>query len=131
MAAPLSSRMGFAALVFLAAAPLTRADEVRLTATEIADLLRGHTAIGAWQGTPYRQYFYADGTTIYAPKGQRSIRGEWRIDPARDVYEIWWEGSGWETWGVVRREGSLYWVGPGVDGQPFTMIEGQDLVWPA
>ena len=130
MASPMSTRAGFAALVLLAAAPLAPADEVRLTATEIGDLLRGRTAIGTWQGTPYRQYFYADGTTIFAPKGQRSTRGEWRIDPARDVYESWWEGPGWEAWSVIRREGSLYWTGSGIEPEPFVMVDGQDLVWP-
>lgn len=117
-------------LALVAAAPLAFAEDVKLTATEIADLLRGNTAIGLWQGTLYRQHFNADGSTIYAAKDQRSTLGKWRVDPARDVYESWWEGSGWEAWGIIRRDGDLYWVGPGIDPEPFKIIEGQQLVWP-
>lgn len=117
-------------LSLLAAAPLAFAEDVKLTATEIADLLRGRTAIGTWQGTLYRQYFKADGSTIYAAKGQRSTLGKWRVDPARDVYENWWDGSDWEVWGIIRRDGDLYWTGPGLEAERFTMVEDQQLVWP-
>ena len=117
-------------LSILAATPLAFAQEAPLTASEIATLLRGNTAIGTWQGTEYRQYFNADGSTIYAAKGQRSTLGEWRVDPARDLYESWWEGSGWEAWGVIRRDGALFWIGPEINAEPFRMIEGQQLVWP-
>ena len=105
-------------LALLAAAPLAFAEDVSLTATEISDLLRGRTAIGIWQGTPYRQFFNEDGSTIYAPKDRRSTFGAWRVDPTSDLYESWWEGSGWETWDVIRRDGELYWTGEGIEPEP-------------
>lgn len=116
-------------LALVAAAPLAFAEDVKLTATEIADLLRGHTAIGMWQGTPYRQYFNADGSTIYAAKDQRSTLGKWRVDSTRDLYESWWDGSDWEVWGIIRRDGQLYWTGPGIEAEPFEILDGQQLVW--
>lgn len=117
-------------LMLLAFDPLAKAEEAPLTATEIADLLRGNTAIGFWHGTPYRQFFNGDGSTIYAAKGQRSTLGRWRVDPARDLYESWWERSGWEAWGVARLDGTLYWTGPDTEPQAFRVLEGQHLVWP-
>lgn len=117
-------------LSLLASAPLAFAGDVKLTASEIVDLLRGKTAVGFWQGTPYRQFFNADGSTIYAAKGQRSTLGKWRVDPSQDLYESWWEGSGWEAWSVIRRDGKLYWTGAGVEAIAFQMLDGQQLVWP-
>ncbi|MEM7059195.1 MAG: hypothetical protein AAF557_16540 [Pseudomonadota bacterium] len=127
---PWNRRQAVFLLGILAATPLAFAQDVPLTATEIAELLRGRTAIGTWQGTPYRQFFDPDGSTIYAPRTGRSTLGKWRVDASRDLYESWWEGSGWEAWGVIRRDGNLYWTGPGIEAEPFRMMDGQQLVWP-
>ena len=56
------------------------AQSVKLTGDEIRALLTGNTAIGRWEGTKYRQFFGADGVTIFAQEGARSARGEWRVD---------------------------------------------------
>ncbi len=70
----------------LAMATPVAAQSVKLKAHEIEALLTGNTAIGTWDGAPYRQYFGSDGTTIYAQEGSRSARGEWRVDGERDEY---------------------------------------------
>ena len=117
-------------LAQLAADPLATMAEVRLTASEIARLLRDRTAIGSWQSIPYRQFFSSDGTTVHALKGQRSSRGAWRTDAARDRYESRWDGGAWDSCGVIRRDGDLYWICTGLPAQPFRVIDGWQLVWP-
>ena len=109
-------------------APLA-AQEAGLTAAEIEAMLRGNTAVGVWAGTPYRQWFAEDGDTIYAPKGQRSTRGKWRVNAEADLYESWWSGDLWEAYGVVRDGDVLYWTDPAGERHAFEMVEGQQLVW--
>ena len=50
------------------AAPVLAGDwpvgTVALSAAQIDSLLSGNTAVGAWSGTAYRQYFDASGTTL-------------------------------------------------------------------
>ena len=85
--------------------------------------------MGVWAGTSYRQWFSADGTTIYAPRGQRSTVGKWRI--ATDgAYESWWSGELWERYEVANVEGTLVWRDEKSQDHPFEMLDGQQLVWP-
>ena len=62
----------------------TAAQSVKLTGEQITALLTGNTAAGKWQGVGYRQFFGADGVTLYAQDGVRTARGAWRVDAARD-----------------------------------------------
>ncbi|MEO1494972.1 MAG: hypothetical protein AAFV19_22740 [Pseudomonadota bacterium] len=103
------------------------AESVDLTPAEIQTLLTGNTAVGTWQGQPYRQYFREDGDTIYAPKGQRSTLGKWRIGA---TFETWWESDGWTSWGVARDGHRLTWTGNGITPQAFEMVPGPQLLWP-
>lgn len=108
------------------------AQSVKLQAHEIAALLRGNTAVGEWQNTPYRQYFAKDGTTIFAQEGTRSTRGEWRVDPDNDEYQsIWPKQTKWEGWFVMEFAGAFFWVSKSTPPTPFRVIEGQKLVFPA
>ena len=87
--------------------------------------------MGKWDGTPYRQYFDADGTTIYAQEGAHSARGEWRIDADKDEYQsIWPRDADWEGWFVMEWAGTFYWVSKKTPPTPFELVEGEQLVTP-
>ena len=113
----------------LALATPLHAQSVKLKAHEIDVLLRGNTAIGTWEGAAYRQYFNADGATIYAQTDARSTVGQWRIDPERDEYQSIWTGDAtWEGWYVMEYAGDFYWVSKSTPPTPFKVLEGQQLV---
>lgn len=100
---------------------------------KIKQLLTGNTILGTWAGQPYRQYFDANGSTIFAQKSATSTYGEWRIDLEENLYESWWRGSGWSGYQVVEENGQYFWMSQ-KDGQkdglqPFEVLDGQQLLW--
>lgn len=115
-----------AAPLIVAALPAPAA-EVRLSAAEIEAVLAGNTIVGTWSGTPYRQYYGTDGSTIYVPEGRTPDEGRWRTDPETDMYDSWWESTGWTPYALVRTEaGGLAWVN-GDKLEPFRVLEGRQL----
>lgn len=115
----------------LVSATIVQAQSVKLNAAEITTLLTGNTAIGKWQGTPYRQFFGEDGVTIFAQAGSRSARGEWRVDPSNDEYQsIWARDTEWEGWFVMEFAGDYYWVSKSTPPTPFRVETGAQLVFP-
>jgi hypothetical protein len=85
--------------------------------------------VGVWDGVPYRQYFGADGVTIFAQDGARSARGEWRVDGDADEYQSIWAGDpDWEGWFVMEFAGDWYWVSRATPPTPFSMLDGEQLV---
>ncbi|MDD9922689.1 MAG: hypothetical protein OXQ92_10485 [Boseongicola sp.] len=117
------------ALIFALIASGLSAEPTKLSANEITALLLDRTAVGEWAGTPYRQHFASDGTTIYAAKGQRSSRGKWRVNTDTNAYESWWERSGWDAYDVVVEDEVFYWVDSAGEHFAFTMVDGQQLVF--
>ena len=114
-------------LVFAAAG--AQAQSVKLSADEIAILLTGNTAVGVWEGVPYRQYFGDDGVTIFAQESARSARGEWRVDVEAGEYQSIWAGdTDWEGWFVMEYAGDWYWVSKATPPTPFSVIDGEHLV---
>lgn len=117
------------ALAFTVLATATNAQSVKLRASEIDILLSGNTAVGMWDGTPYRQYFGDDGVTIFAQDGARSARGEWRVDDALDEYQsIWPSDDDWEGWYVMEFAGDWYWVSKSTPPTPFQVLDGEQLI---
>ena len=113
----------------LALATPVAAQSVKLKAHEIEALLSGNTAVGKWDGQPYRQFFDPDGSTIYAQKGARSALGEWRVDSERDEYQsIWPRDADWESLFVMEFAGDFFWVSKSTPPTPFRILEGQQLV---
>lgn len=118
-----------AACALLLLANMASAQSVKLTAEQITDLLTGNTAIGKWEGQRYRQFFGADGVTLYAQDGARSTRGEWRIDPSNDEYQsIWPNDEDWQGWYVMEYAGAYYWVSKSTPPTPFRVETGDQLV---
>ncbi len=117
------------AFALSAIANVAQAQSVKLTGDEIRALLTGNTAAGRWEGARYRQFFGADGVTIYAQEGTRSTRGEWRVDDdAQEYQSIWPRDADWEGWFVMEYAGAYYWVSKSTPPTPFRMLEGQQLV---
>jgi hypothetical protein len=120
-------RFCFAALLMVAT-PLA-AQSVKLKSHEIAALLTGNTAVGVWEGVAYRQYFDAQGSTIYAQAEARSSVGKWRIDTKRDEYQsIWPRDSDWEGWYVMEYASEFFWVSKSTPPTPFKVLDGQQLI---
>ncbi|WP_420860430.1 hypothetical protein [Algirhabdus cladophorae] len=118
------------ASLFAALASTASAQSVKLEGHEIDALLKGNTAIGRWDGANYRQYFDADGSTIYAQEGARSTLGQWRVDADRQEYQsIWPNDAEWEGWFVMEWAGDFYWVSKSTPPTPFEVVEGQQLLF--
>lgn len=112
----------------LAALPAS-AQAVKLKAHEIVALLSGNTAVGTWEGVAYRQFFGADGQTIFAQAGTRSQLGQWRVDAQRDEYQsLWPRDADWEGWFVMEWAGEFFWVSKSTPPTPFRIEDGQQLV---
>ena len=117
------------ALTIMAIAGSARAEPVAVSAAEIKALLTGNTIRGTWSGDEYKQYFNADGSTIYAPRRSQSTAGKWRVNDKTNQYESWWERSGWSGYSVTREGDGFFWISEGLEPQPFRVLPGQQLVW--
>ncbi|MEM6308479.1 MAG: hypothetical protein AAF754_00390 [Pseudomonadota bacterium] len=121
-------RYMIAAFISLLATP-GLGQSVKLSGDDIRTLLTGNTAIGRWEGQNYRQYFGADGVTIYSQDGAKSTRGEWRVDDEVQEYQsIWPNDADWEGWFVMEFSGNYYWVSKKTPPTPFRVENGQRLV---
>lgn len=118
-----------ACAAILALCGAAEAQAVKLSGDAIRELLTGNTAVGRWEGAPYRQYFGADGVTIYAQEGARSTRGEWRVDDdAQEYQSLWPRDADWEGWFVMEFGDTYYWVSRATPPTPFQVLEGAQLV---
>ncbi len=112
----------------LAALPAS-AQAVKLKAHKIVALLSGNTAVGTWEGVAYRQFFGADGQSIFAQAGTRSQLGQWRVDAQRDEYQsLWPRDADWGGWFVMEWAGEFFWVSKSTPPTPFRIEDGQQLV---
>ncbi|MGR3462427.1 MAG: hypothetical protein ACU0AX_08770 [Roseovarius sp.] len=99
----------------------------KLTAPEIEALLSGNTIVGTWSGTPYRQYYGPDGTTLYVPEDGRPDEGRWRTNPETNEYESWWRSTGWTPYALARTEdGKHAWIN-GDRLEPFSVVPGRQV----
>lgn len=115
-------------LAMLTTTQPANADRAKLTAAEVTALLSGNTAVGDWRGTPYRQYFGVNGTTIYVAKARPPSPGRWKVDQENGDYCSWWEQSGWSCYGIERDGVGYVWVTPGSDYRGrFTLVDGKQL----
>ena len=121
-------RYMIAAFISLLATP-GLGQSVKLSGDDIRTLLTGNTAIGRWEGQNYRQYFGADGVTIYSQDGAKSTRVEWRVDDEVQEYQsIWPNDADWEGWFVMEFSGDYYWVSKKTPPTPYELVEGEQLV---
>ncbi len=97
---------------------------VPVTAGQIEKLLAGNTIVGTWGGSDYRQYYYENGRTIYAPVGGRPDEGKWRANTETDQYDSWWEQTGWTPYTIVMTNDGFAWVN-GDKLEPFRVLQGK------
>lgn len=119
----------FTLFVMLFYAVEASADAVVVKADEIKELLTGNTAIGNWNGTEYRQYFHANGTTIYSTRNSRSSLGKWRVDATNGTYQSLWNEGKWDSYTILRDGEDLLWLDAGQVTYSFRVLSGQQLVW--
>jgi hypothetical protein len=117
------------ALAFTVLAGAAEAQSIKLQADEIDILLSGNTVVGDWDGVPYRQFFGADGVTVFAQRDAEVSRGEWRVDATLDEYQsIWPSDADWAGWYVMEFSGDWYWVSKSTPPTPFEVLEGEQLL---
>ena len=106
-----------------------QAGEGKLSAEEVRTLLSGNTAVGDWKGSPYRQHFEANGKTLYLAEGSDPSPGKWKAEEASGDYCSWWQGSGWDCYGIEHEGAGYVFVVKDGDGYrgPFTVVEGKQL----
>ncbi len=105
------------------------AAELKLSAVEIRQALTGNTIEGNWRGTPYRSFFAADGTTIYAAQDEERTIGQWRADSMKGQYCSKWGVFGWDCYDLYSDgPGNIIWVVP-ADGyrSPSSLLVGRQL----
>ena len=115
------------AIALVVCSGAAEAQSVKLRGDEIVILLSGNTAVGMLDGHAYRQYFDADGTTIYAQDGETSLRGTWRVE-GEEYQSIGVHDTDWEGRFVMEYGGQWFWVSRTVPPTPFEVLEGNTLV---
>lgn len=90
------------------------AEERRLDASEISDLLTGSTLVGEHKGVNYRQYFGENARTSLNLADSAERVGRWRVDEADDILEIRWASSNtWQPYRVCHADGEVMLTPPG------------------
>ncbi len=82
--------------------------EVTMTQEEFTALLTGNTIVGEWAGVPYRQFFAADGSTIYL-SGSSKTEGTWRINDTGEYCSVWPPSSDETCYKVTKHGDELLW----------------------
>jgi len=121
--------IALALVIALGAVQAAKADERKLGAAEIEQMLAGNTVDGNWKGTPFKQFFAADGSTTYLAEGAQPSAGKWKVDAAKDQYCSWWQGSAWDCYDIHSvGPDSIIWVVP-ADGyrSPSRLLPGNQL----
>jgi hypothetical protein len=96
-----------------------------MTPEEFQNILSGNTMIGEWAGTPYRQYFSENGTTIYLSNGSQS-EGTWRITEDGKYCSVWPPSPAEACYIVTRKDQELVWYS-GSSRYPAVVVEGDQL----
>ena len=116
------------ALPLMLPAPLAGAEEKRMSASEIAATITGNSIEGLYDGDRYRQYFGADGETIFQLEDGRTFSGDWHVDEEQDKYcsYQWYRGTKCYTLFIKGEE--IVWLEDDSDDRlPSTLIEGKLL----
>lgn len=119
-------------LVTLVAAPAApHAEEQKLSAAEISEVLGGNTLEGKWRGNFYRQYFNTRGTTSYIEAGwSRSMRGKWRVDETKNLYCEEFSGVGIRCFDVYRDAETIIMIVPKTGQETRAkLLPGKQMNW--
>lgn len=100
-----------AALMFVLM-PSATAEETPLDQAQIVAALAGKTAEGEYGGRAFRQYFSADGETVYLSEGGRPDTGKWRTSEDGE-YCSWWMQTGWTCYRMTGEGDRVTWLSQG------------------
>jgi hypothetical protein len=101
------------------------AQEVQMTPEEFREILTGNTLIGEWAGSPYRQYFGENGTTMYLSNSSES-EGTWRVADDGKYCSVWPPSPAEACYTVTRQGEELIWYS-GSNRYPATVVKGDKL----
>ena len=100
----------------------------KLSGEQIRAVLTGNTALGRWDGVPYRRFFGPDGVTVWAQKDAQPVERTWRVDDRTQEYQSQRSGDlDWEGWFVMDYGRTLYWVSHSTPPTPFHVVPGKQL----
>jgi hypothetical protein len=118
-------------LILPALSQEARAGEEPLTGAEITAALAGNTAFGEQDGTKWKQYFAADGSTTYIAGDDDPSPGKWRVDG--DAFcSLWPPATSWDCYDMTgdlsANPPSVTWIYQGGgDPWPAELREGNRL----
>jgi hypothetical protein len=112
-------------LLLFVTASVAFAQEETMTPEEFQNILSGNTMIGEWAGTPYRQYFSENGSTVYLSNGSQS-EGTWRITDEGKYCSVWPPSPAEACYTVTRKGEELIWYS-GNNRYPAVLVEGEQL----
>lgn len=122
------SVVGLALVILLSACGSSTGGVEPVSAADLQEALAGNTAIGNWLGTDYRQFFDADGATIYLPEGGAESMGKWQVVESTGLFEsLWNDRPPWTAYEVHRNGDTWFWTGQGVELSEFVIVEGNQL----
>jgi len=117
-----------AAIIAFSFGGIAQAGETQVKADDIVKTLSGNTIVGVWSGSHYKQYFGEDGSTMYIAEGSPPSPGKWRANPETNMYESWWEQTGWTPYSIVDTDDGLAWVSGGALHH-FEVMDGKQISW--
>lgn len=88
------------------------AAEKTLDQAQIVEALAGKTAAGEYGGRAFRQYFGAEGETVYLSEGGRPDKGKWRASENNE-YCSWWMQAGWTCYRMTGEGERVTWLSDG------------------
>ncbi|MEO0497547.1 MAG: hypothetical protein AAF141_09285 [Pseudomonadota bacterium] len=101
-----------------------------LNGDAISRAISGNTAIATGaRGTPWRQFFAADGSTRYYSGSRPASLGEWRIQG--DQYcSLWPPSEKWDCYDVVQKDNMIVWRRDGAEPDVSIVYEGDRTLGP-
>ncbi|MEM7207639.1 MAG: hypothetical protein AAF434_07440 [Pseudomonadota bacterium] len=102
------------ALTLCAALPAAASDTPPAHATtpnqtELLAMIKGNSSVGHWAGTPYKQFFNANGSTRYDEEGRRPSQGTWRVASDGKYCSVWPPSSRETCYSLVVDGRDIYW----------------------
>jgi len=115
------------ALMAFLSAPAVQAGEEPLTGDQIKEILSGNTVFGEQKGTPWKQYFDADGATIYISGEDAPSPGRWAVREDRFCSQ-WPPSDKWDCYDMTGAGENVTWifVGGG-DPWPAKVVSGRQI----
>jgi len=115
------------ALVAFHSASAAQAGEEPLTGTQIKEILSGNTVFGEQKGTPWKQYFDADGATVYISGDDAPSPGRWTVRGDHFCSQ-WPPSENWDCYKMTGADQNVTWIFEGGgDPWPAKVVPGRQI----